>query len=62
MEKAQLDLKRTKILAPIDGVIVEEMVEQLFAEGETAKAETHQALTATLSSLGEAASRIGVGW
>jgi multidrug efflux pump subunit AcrA (membrane-fusion protein) len=28
LEKAQLDLKRTKILAPIDGVIVEEMVEQ----------------------------------
>ena len=28
LEKAQIDLARTKILAPIDGVIVEEMVEE----------------------------------
>jgi len=39
---------------------VAEMIEQLLTGGEAANAETHQALTATLTSLSEAASRIGV--
>lgn len=39
---------------------VAEMTEQLLTGGDAANAETHQALSATLTSLSEAASRIGV--